>query len=119
MQISSIEPEQNSINVIAKVVSVKQICDRKYPEERVALSEVRLADASGIVTAVLKNSQIDAARVNSTVVIRNARSEVLEARIRLIVGRYGQIEANSDASKNLSQVNQSNDVSAIEYELAE
>jgi len=48
--------------------------------------------------------------------IRNAKVDIVQGRIRLVVDQWGKIEFNEEVTEKF-EVNKENNVSAIEYEL--
>lgn len=59
--------------------------------------------------------QIDVCTPGSTVVIRNAKIEMFKGFMRLSVDKWGSVKLAPEAAK--FEVNQKNDLSAVEYEL--
>lgn len=63
-----------------------------------------------------QNEQLDTVKEGATITVRNGHAKVLRdtGRIKLIVDKWGKIE---NASQKIDNINNANNISAVEYEL--
>jgi len=62
------------------------------------------------------NEQLNVVKEGATITVRNGHAKVLRetGRIKLIVDKWGKIE---NSSQKIDNINQANNISAVEYEL--
>ncbi len=113
-KIKDLTPSSRRVNVLGKVVSVsepKEIQTR-FGESK-SVTEVTLADETGKVTLSLWGDQANQVSDGKTIYIDNGYISLVRGHMRLNVGKYGSL---SDGTEEVSEVNDSLDMSEKEYE---
>jgi len=75
--------------------------------------EVSVGDASGKVTCSLREDQVGAIKGAKTAIFRNAQVRMIKSQIRVIVDKWGKVDASEAEIETVGD----KDVSAQEYEL--
>mmetsp|Transcript_86334 Transcript_86334/g.239409 ORF Transcript_86334/g.239409 Transcript_86334/m.239409 type:complete len:128 (+) Transcript_86334:139-522(+) len=90
IKVGNIRPDSAPVNTIVKVVSseVKLQC-LGYPNTR--LVEVVVGDETGTVVLRVQHTHINVCSVGTTLVVRGARVELFDGRIRLELGRWSRL----------------------------
>lgn len=113
-KIKDLTPSSRRVNVLGKVVSVgeaKAITTR-FGEEK-TVTEVVVGDETGKVTLSLWGDQVEHAKDGNTIYIDNGYISLVRGHMRLNVGKYGSLNPGSE---EISEVNDSLDMSEKEYE---
>lgn len=113
-KIKDLTPSSRRVNVLGKVVSVsepKEIQTR-FGEAK-SVTEVVLADDTGKIILSLWGDQAHQAADGKTVYIDNGYISLVRGHMRLNVGKYGSM---SEGTEEVSEVNESLDMSEKEYE---
>lgn len=104
--------------ITVKVVDTKMMMQRSHPDglqpcqKRIAESLVR--DETGVIIVTARNDQIDLMKEGSTIILRNAKIDMIEGSMRLTVNRWGRIEVTEPTTFS---VKKDNNLSLIQYEL--
>mmetsp|Transcript_11614 Transcript_11614/g.19777 ORF Transcript_11614/g.19777 Transcript_11614/m.19777 type:complete len:136 (+) Transcript_11614:61-468(+) len=118
LKVDQLKPGGTGLNLVVKCVSCNIVVDRQRPDgSRIRIAECVVADETGCITLSARNAQIDAIKMTGqpTLVIRNGRIEMFQGFMRLMVDKWGIIQA-ADTPATF-EANTQNNVSAIEYEL--
>ena len=115
VEIKDLRPTKTGLNITVKVVSSKTVVDRTKPDgSKVLVSECMVGDGSGIVVFTAKNEQVSLMKPGATVTLRNAKVEMYRGCMRLVVDKWGLVEAAADAG---IVPKEDNNLSEVEYEL--
>lgn len=89
---------------------------RRYDGSWNRQAECVVGDEHGVMDYLAQNEQLDVVKEGATITVRNGHAKVLRdtGRIKLIVDKWGKVEA---AAAPISKVNEANNISAVEYEL--
>ena len=113
--IASIQPMQR-YNLIGKVLEVGKTIEVKRVEgDNISMAKVKIGDKSGMVNILLKGKQLECAKKDQTIIVRNAMSKVVNEHIRMEVDIWGKVEI-SKKEDEVKEVNTKTDISATEYE---
>jgi replication factor A1 len=107
-QIGKINPDSAGFTCEAKVLE-----DPKEVEGKSKIFEVVVGDESGKVTCSLKDAQIEGVKKDKVLTFRNARILMVKGHVRLIVDKWGKIDASESEFEKIGE----KDASATEYEL--
>ena len=103
-----------------KVESVTVTSERLRYEGTVNKSaDCIVGDKHGCAVLVAKDNQLDIIKEGAQITIRNAHANVVKEHMRIEVDRWAKVELNLDQATFPSQVNLSNNLSDIEYELVQ
>lgn len=113
-KVKDLTPESKQVNVLAKVVGLSEEKDitSRYGEKR-RLVEAKVGDDTGIVLLTLWNEQIGMISADETILVDNGYVTLVRGHMRLNVGKYGALTKSEEA---IDSVNESLDMSAVEYE---
>lgn len=111
-QIAKLKPDTSGVTVVGKVV---EECKEVETKGGTKIMECQIGDASGKVTCSLKPEQASAFAKDKVVVFRNAKVLMVKGFIRLMVDKWGKIDAGDEDDK-IETVGDK-DVSATEFEL--
>eukprot|EP01132_Coremiostelium_polycephalum_P002288 gene2288-2822_t len=100
-------------NLVLKVISTKVVLEKKDKNE--VISEAVVGDETGTIILTVKNEQNDVVQPGNTIVLRNGIIKVFNGFMRLYVNIWGNIKLSPTPADFV--VNQTNDLSAVEYEL--
>merc|ERR1711918_46517 len=106
------KPEQKGLNFYMKVV--------KGPEavEGTDAKEVLAGDESGSVILSIRSGEQEAAcKAGALIRVQNAHVRMIKGHIRLIVDKWAVLKAAAEGSCEIGEVDDKNNVSAVEYEL--
>jgi len=89
---------------------------RRYDGSWNRQAECVVGDEHGIMDYLAQNEQLDVVKEGATITVRNGHAKVLRdtGRIKLIVDKWGKVEASSAA---IGKIKEENNISAVEYEL--
>jgi ssDNA-binding replication factor A large subunit len=114
-QVEALDPDSKGVNLIVKVVSLKDPEDTKSGTK---VQEFVVGDNTGIVTLRLTGDEIEAASKEGTMIeVRNAVVRMLKGFVKLQVGKWGKVskhEGGQDVTPKKEK-----DLSAVEYELVQ
>jgi len=105
IKVKSIEPEQRGVNIFGKVVSIKDGDD----------PEVVIGDETGRVTMRVRGERAKDCVVDGVMRVQNATVAMVNGYIRLEVDKWAALKPAEGV--DVDKVS-SNDISAVEYELA-
>ena len=98
-----------------RVESVKVTRERRRYEGTVNKSaECLVGDERGCAILIAKDNQLDIVTAGSNITIRNAHANVVKEHMRIEIDRWAKVEKSN---VNIKSVNQTNNLSEIEYEL--
>ncbi|KAK4763214.1 hypothetical protein SAY86_008982 [Trapa natans] len=110
-KISDLRPLYSGITLTVKVVDAKMVA----PKGRQArISECLVGDETGMIVFVARNDQVGLMKEGSTLILRNAKIEMYRGSMRLVVDRWGHIEATEPAG---FVVKEDSNLSLIEFEM--
>jgi len=109
--IKKIKPDSSGVNIFAKIVKASPVDGKE------ALSEVVIGDSTALITLCARGEQVAVCQPGMIVRIQNARATVFKSHIHLLVDKWGVLK-HAPADHCDIEVNNSNDISAVEYELA-
>ncbi|KAD0007810.1 hypothetical protein E3N88_44930 [Mikania micrantha] len=78
------------------------------------IAECLVGDETGTILFTARNNQVEMMKVDSTVILRNAKIDMFKGSMRLAVDKWGRVEVTEPAS---FIVKESNNLSLVEYEL--
>ncbi|KAL8144114.1 hypothetical protein V2J09_017146 [Rumex salicifolius] len=78
------------------------------------ISECLVGDDTGCILFTARNDQVDIMKPGATVIIRNAKIDMFNGTMRLVVDKWGRLEATEPAN---FAVKEENNLSLVEYEL--
>ncbi len=89
---------------------------RRYDGSWNRQAECVVGDEFGVMDFLAQNEQLDVVKEGASITVRNGHAKVMKesGRIKLIVDKWGKVEASKET---VSKVNEANNISAIEYEL--
>jgi replication factor A1 len=89
---------------------------RRYDGSWIKQADCVVGDENGIMDMLATNEQLNVVKEGATITVRNGHAKVLRetGRIKLIVDKWGKIE---NSSQKIDNINQANNISAVEYEL--
>jgi replication factor A1 len=111
-QIGKLKPDAEGFTIIAKVVDE---CKEVETKGGTKIMECQVGDATGLITCSLKPEQTSVFAKDKVVVFRNARILMVKGHIRLMVDKWGKIEAGDEDDK--VETVGDKDVSSTEFEL--
>eukprot|EP00931_Biecheleriopsis_adriatica_P031026 TRINITY_DN1822_c0_g1_i1.p1 TRINITY_DN1822_c0_g1~~TRINITY_DN1822_c0_g1_i1.p1 ORF type:complete len:478 (+),score=137.91 TRINITY_DN1822_c0_g1_i1:81-1514(+) len=112
--ISNLNPESRGINVIVKVVEELGTSGD--------FTEIRCGDATGVVTFSVKDDQKSIFKAGETVRVQNARVRMVKGFIRVGLDKWAKAAPAAEdtpGGKPDIEPKVDNDISSVEYELAE
>jgi len=113
-KIEKIRPEQRGVNVMVKVVKVTDVQE--------GLSEAVLGDDTGTVTCRVRDEHKSVCKEGAMLRVQNAKIVMFKGFVRVEVDKWAVMKPaaeDSPGGKPEFEVKTSNDLSAVEYELAE
>ena len=101
-----------------KVDSVNITRERRRYEGTVNRSaDCLVGDDHGCAVLIAKDEQLNIIKEGAFITIRNAHANVVKEHMRIEIDRWAKVEPISDNSGKPKNVNPSNNLSEIEYEL--
>merc|ERR1711998_42977 len=101
-----------------KVESVKVTRERRRYEGTVNKSaDCVVGDEYGCAVLIAKDNQLDIVKEGAYITIRNAHANVVKEHMRIEVDRWAKVEPTAGGAPRIKSINQSNNLSEIEYEL--
>ena len=113
-KVKDLSPSAKQAYLVAKVVNVgerRDITTRTGQTRQ--LSEATVGDETGTVIMSLWDDQIDAVNEGDVLSITNGYVSLVRGHMRLNVGKYGSLQKSLTV---VSEVNTTNDLSALEFE---
>lgn len=115
--VNTIKPDAKGLNLTLRVVEdVKEVTSKNG---RATFFEVLCGDPSGTVILSLKDAQKDLAAKGKTLTVRNAGSKMIDGHLRLVVDKWGKLEASATDLEGEVDMSDKKNVSATEYELVD
>ncbi|KAK9674143.1 hypothetical protein RND81_12G213900 [Saponaria officinalis] len=113
IKVDQIQPGSSGNTLTVKVVSSTAVLNR-VRGRNTRISECVVGDETGTIIFTARNDQVDLMKPGTTVILRNAKIDMFKNTMRLAVDKWGRIEVTEPASFT---VNETNNVSLVEYEL--
>eukprot|EP01026_Neomeris_dumetosa_P073840 TRINITY_DN763_c1_g1_i1.p2 TRINITY_DN763_c1_g1~~TRINITY_DN763_c1_g1_i1.p2 ORF type:complete len:154 (-),score=24.56 TRINITY_DN763_c1_g1_i1:758-1219(-) len=117
--VQDLKPDTHGHNLVVKVVSsASQVVNKPRRSDGllITISEALVGDKTGVVLLSAKNEQQEFLVEGKYLTIRNAKVDIVQGRIRLVVDQWGKIEFKDDVEEQFD-ANMEVNVSAVEYEL--
>mmetsp|Transcript_29920 Transcript_29920/g.75358 ORF Transcript_29920/g.75358 Transcript_29920/m.75358 type:complete len:127 (+) Transcript_29920:140-520(+) len=116
-KVAEIRPDHGQVNAIVKVVSceVKLQCLGQQPKR---LTEVVVGDETGTILLRAEHAHAKLCAIGSTIVVRGARVELFDGRVRLELGRWSRVTRVGDAAFQVPLGAVAGDASATEFVVA-
>mmetsp|Transcript_63061 Transcript_63061/g.205788 ORF Transcript_63061/g.205788 Transcript_63061/m.205788 type:complete len:375 (-) Transcript_63061:187-1311(-) len=111
VKVDGISPAAKGVNLFGKVVSAATKVDASDD-----LMEVLVGDETGAVTLSIRGDRAKDCEVGMTVRVQNAHVAMIKGFIRLAVDKWSALKP-ADAEDTVASVNESKNISAVEYEL--
>jgi len=109
-KVSSIMPDSTGLNLTVKVTGEAVEKELKHGK----VYEVKVGDASGVVTVSLQADQKELLKSGKCYELRNASVKMVKGHISVVVDKWGKIE---EAAADDVEPNTSKDISSTQYEL--
>mmetsp|Transcript_53636 Transcript_53636/g.120420 ORF Transcript_53636/g.120420 Transcript_53636/m.120420 type:complete len:387 (+) Transcript_53636:162-1322(+) len=118
MKVASITPDGSGMNLLVKVISVKDPENGKGGKK---VQEIVVGDASGTVTVLLSGDEVGQAAADAMLELRNATVRMNGGFVRVQVGKWGKVGkyAGEVDPAFTVKLDKDADVSGVEYELVE
>jgi len=114
--LDKLEPGSKGHNLVLKVVSTNVVLERtRTDNSRVKIAEALVGDNTGVIMLTARNNQIAVVQPGQTIIVRNGKVDMFKGFMRLAVDKWGKLEKATEPAT--FEVNESNNLSAIEYEL--
>lgn len=107
MKVKSLKPDARGVNLLVKVVKVTEVDSKLF--------EVVLGDDTGCVTLRARPEMVELCKPGAILRVQNALIVMHKGTMRLEVNKWGVLKPEPGEE---IQVNEKNDVSAVEYERA-
>ncbi|GLT29503.1 hypothetical protein SLA2020_043660 [Shorea laevis] len=78
------------------------------------IAECLVGDETGTILFIARNDQVDLAKPDTTVILRNAKTDMFKGSTRLAVDRWDRIEVTDPSDV---MVEEDNNLCLVEYEL--
>jgi replication factor A1 len=111
-QIGRLNPDSAGFTILAKVT---EACKEVETSKGTKIMECQVGDASGKITVSLKADQASLFEKDKVVVFRNAKILMVKGHMRLMVDKWGKVEAGDEDDK--VETVGDKDVSETEFEL--
>src|ERR1035437_8481190 len=112
-KLKDIEPMKR-YNVTVKVIKVENISKlKRIDAESVDIAICLVGDETGCARVMFKGPQVQFAKMNDTIILRNALARIVRERLRLEVDIWGKVEKTEAGIKDVSI---KNNISEVEYE---
>ncbi len=114
-EIAKLRPFQKKVEVVGKVLSKNEVREvtSKLDNSSHQVTEALIGDATGSVLLTLWDETIEQVEVGKSYKVENAYTSLFKKSIRLNIGRFGKFTE----ADNLSEVNESNNISEKEFDL--
>jgi len=114
--LSAVEPGSKGHNLVLKVVSSNVVVEKtRTDSSRVKIAEALVGDDTGVIVLTARNNQIEVVQPGQTIIVRNGKVDMYKGFMRLAVDKWGKLEKAPEPAT--FEVNESNNLSALEYEL--
>ncbi len=113
-KIEQIQPAHHCYNVFVKIVEVTHSQLTKNDGEVLSVAEGVCGDETGVARFKIIGEAADMLTKDKVVAFRNGISNVVGGNVRLEINKFGRV--TEENSVQIDKVDQSNDISAIEYE---
>jgi hypothetical protein len=111
-EIGRLNPDATGFTIVAKVTGD---CTEVETKGGTKIMECQVGDATGLITCSLKPDQASVFAKDKVVVFRNAQILMVKGYMRLMVDKWGKVEAGDEDDK--VETVGDKDVSATEFEL--
>ncbi|MBI5047179.1 DNA-binding protein [Candidatus Micrarchaeota archaeon] len=91
MKISELKPGTGSVNIEAEVVSIDSEREINKYGRKLRVANATIKDASGSITLVLWNDQIDQVKVENKIKIENGYVNEWQGASQLTLGKFGKL----------------------------
>jgi len=115
MNIEQLRPYQKKVNITVKALSKNEVREvtSKLDDSSHKVTEAIVGDATGTVMLTLWDDDIGKVEDGKSYEIVNGYTSLFKNFLRLNIGRYGELK---DAEAEVTEVNESNDLSAAEQQ---
>jgi replication factor A1 len=114
--VDQLKPGTHGHNLLLKVVNCSVVVEKTRTDcTKIKIAEAVVGDQTGCITLTARNNQIDIVQPGQTIIARNAKVDMFRGFMRLAVDKWGKLERAPEPAS--FEVNTSNDLSTIEYEL--
>lgn len=113
--VSELKPSMRNISIVFKVLEMtepREVTSREDGQTH-RIVDAKVGDKTGTVIVPLWDDAIERVQIGSTYKLDNGYTGLFRSNLRLNIGRYGVI---SEATEEVTDVDMSNDVSAVEHE---
>ncbi|GAB2277986.1 hypothetical protein Dimus_012687 [Dionaea muscipula] len=118
VKVDQLKPSTAGHTLTAKVLSsdIVLMKGRSVSQglRKTRIAECLIGDETGTIIFTARNDQVDQLKPGTTVIIRNAKIDMLKGTMRLAVDKWGRIEVTEPAK---FAVKEDNNLSLVEYEL--
>jgi len=114
--VDQLKPGTHGHNLVLKVVNCSVVVEKTRTDcTKIKIAEAVVGDQTGCITLTARNAQIDVVQPGQTIIARNSKVDMFRGFMRLAVDKWGKLERATEPAS--FEVNTSNDLSTIEYEL--
>mmetsp|Transcript_28713 Transcript_28713/g.93784 ORF Transcript_28713/g.93784 Transcript_28713/m.93784 type:complete len:135 (-) Transcript_28713:549-953(-) len=119
VKVDALRPGTQGHNVVVKVVDAKMITqNRARPDGSSAkLAECTVGDETGVVIFTARGAQVDLMVPGKVLNVRNAKIDMFKGTMRLVVDKWGLVQAADESVEIEGDVKTDNNLSLVEYEL--
>jgi len=115
--VDQLKPGTHGHNLKLKVVNSSTVIEKTRSDgTKTKIAECLVGDNTGSIVLTARNDQIEKVSPGRSIIVRNAKIDMFKGFMRLAVDKWGKIEISSEAF-NFGEVNNTNNLSNIEYEL--
>jgi len=111
-KVAEVTPDGTGLDLLVKVVSLGEAVELQRGDKS---REVKVGDASGVVTLRLVGSELEGVEAGKVIEVRNASVRMVKGFIRVTVGKWGKVSGHEGDTEITP--NESKDISSTEYEL--
>ncbi|KAF5188483.1 Nucleic acid-binding, OB-fold-like protein [Thalictrum thalictroides] len=117
-KVDQLRPGTSGHTLTVKVVSSKMVLQKGRADgpqmRQMRIAECLVGDETGMIVFTARNDQVDLAKPDSTIILRNAKIDMFKGSMRLAVDKWGRVEVSEPADFT---VKEDNNLSLVEYEL--
>eukprot|EP00829_Urostomides_striatus_P003196 TRINITY_DN1361_c0_g1_i1.p1 TRINITY_DN1361_c0_g1~~TRINITY_DN1361_c0_g1_i1.p1 ORF type:complete len:169 (-),score=72.82 TRINITY_DN1361_c0_g1_i1:56-499(-) len=112
-KMKDVEPMKH-YNLKVKIVKVENVVKiKRIDDSPVDMAVCLVGDETGCAKLLLKNAQVQFAKENSSIILRNAMARIVKEKVRFEVDIWGKVEKCDEVFK---EINLKNNISEAEYE---
>ena len=115
MDVEQLRPYQKKVNITVKALRKNEVREvtSKLDDSTHKVTEAVVGDSTGTVLLTLWDDDIEKVENGKSYEVVNGYTSLFKNSLRLNIGRYGELK---DAEQEVSEVNESNDLSAAEQQ---